>query len=101
MKPNAILINNARGNIVNKNDLIEALETGKLAGYGADVPTSPIPTVNDKLISHPNALITAHISSLTATTYRNMCVNTVNNVISILQNQPPQEGCIFNWKALV
>lgn len=101
MKPNAILINNARGNIVNKGDLIEALETGKLAGYGADVPTSPIPTANDKLISHPNALITAHISSLTATTYRNMCVNTVNNVISILQNQPPQEGCIFNWKALV
>ncbi len=100
LKPNAILVNTARGQIVNKNDLVNALNSGKLKGYGSDVPTSPPPDANDALINHPRALITAHVSSLTATTYRNMCVSTVNNVLAILRNESPQEGCIFNLKDL-
>lgn len=87
VKPSSILINTARGPIVNKTALVEALQAGRLAGYGADVPVSPAPAANDALIAHPNALITAHISSLTATTYRNMCLITVNKVLAILREQ--------------
>lgn len=100
IKPNAILVNTARGQLIDKQALIDALNSGKLGGYGADVPTSPAPTADDPLISHPKALITAHVSSLTATTYKNMCVSTVNNVLAILRNQPPQPNCIFNQKEL-
>lgn len=100
VKPSCILINTARGQIVDKAALVAALNTGKLAGYGADVPTSPPPAADDPLIAHPKALITAHISSLTATTYRNMCVSTVSNVLAILRGQVPQLGCIFNLKDL-
>jgi D-3-phosphoglycerate dehydrogenase len=100
LKPNAILVNTARGQLIDKQALIDALNAGKLGGYGADVPTSPAPTADDSLISHPKALITAHVSSLTSTTYRNMCVSTVNNVLAILRNQPPQSNCIFNQKEL-
>lgn len=100
VKPSCILINTARGQIVDKAALVAALNTGKLAGYGADVPTSPPPAADDPLIAHPKALITAHVSSLTATTYRNMCVSTVSNVLAILRGQAPQSGCIFNLKDL-
>lgn len=100
VKPSCILINTARGQIVNKAALVAALNNGKLAGYGADIPTSPAPAADDPLIAHPKALITAHVSSLTATTYRNMCMSTVSNVLAILRGQAPQKGCIFNLKDL-
>jgi D-3-phosphoglycerate dehydrogenase len=100
VKSSCIIVNTARGQIVDKAALVEALNSGKLAGYGADVPTSPAPTADDELIVHPKVLITAHVSSLTATTYKNMCVSTVNNVLSILHEQEPQASCIFNSKAL-
>jgi phosphoglycerate dehydrogenase-like enzyme len=100
VKSTCIIVNTARAQIVDKVALVEALNAGRLAGYGADVPTSPAPGAHDELISHPKALITAHVSSLTATTYKNMCVNTVNNVLAILRGQEPVAGCIFNLKDL-
>jgi D-3-phosphoglycerate dehydrogenase len=101
IKPTAILINTARAQVVHKTALVEALQSGRLAGYGADVPTNPFPAADDELISQPKALITAHVSSLTATTYKNMCVTTVNNVLAILRGQAPQSDCIFNLKDLI
>lgn len=96
LKQGAILINTARGALVNRDALLSALDTGKLAGYGADVPFSPPPTADDALISHPKSFITAHVSSLTATTYKNMCLSTVKNVLAVLHGQTPDPYCIFN-----
>lgn len=100
MKRGAILINTARGALVNRDALLSALDTGKLAGYGADVPFSPPPTADDALISHPKSFITAHVSSLTATTYKNMCLSTVKNVLAVLHGQAPDSQCIFNATSL-
>jgi phosphoglycerate dehydrogenase-like enzyme len=100
MKRGAILINTARGALVNRDALLSALDTGKLAGYGADVPFSPPPTADDALISHPKSFITAHVSSLTATTYKNMCLSTVKNVLAVLHGQSPDLQCIFNATSL-
>lgn len=96
MRPGAILINTARGPLVEREALLNALDTGKLAGYAADVPFSPPPTADDALISHPKAFITAHVSSLTATTYKNMCLSTVKNVLAVLRGKKPSQNCIFN-----
>lgn len=100
MKQGAILINTARGALVNRDALLSALDTGKIAGYGADVPFSPPPTADDALISHPKSFITAHVSSLTATTYKNMCLSTVKNVLAVLHGQTPDPYCIFNATSL-
>jgi phosphoglycerate dehydrogenase-like enzyme len=100
MNQGAILINTARGALVNRDALLSALDTGKLAGYGADVPFSPPPTADDALISHPKSFITAHVSSLTATTYKNMCLSTVKNVLAVLHGQTPDPQCIFNAASL-
>ena len=100
MNQGAILINTARGALVNRDALLSALDTGKIAGYGADVPFSPPPTADDALISHPKSFITAHVSSLTATTYKNMCLSTVKNVLTVLHGQAPDPQCIFNATSL-
>lgn len=100
MNQGAILINTARGALVNRDALLSALDKGKLAGYGADVPFSPPPTADDALISHPKSFITAHVSSLTATTYKNMCLSTVKNVLAVLHGQTPDPQCIFNATSL-
>ncbi len=100
MNQGAILINTARGALVNRDALLSALDTGKIAGYGADVPFSPPPTADDALISHPKSFITAHVSSLTATTYKNMCLSTVKNVLAVLHGDAPAPHCIFNATSL-
>jgi D-3-phosphoglycerate dehydrogenase len=100
MKPNAILINTARAIIVDQDALLEALNNKTIAGYGADVPMATPPSANDSLMIHPNTLITPHVGSLTTTTYTNMCVSTVKNVLAILNEQQPQMESIFNRNEL-
>ncbi len=101
MKPHAYLINTARGQIIDQVALRKSLQNGKLAGFAADVLAKEPPTAHEPLLSMPNVLITPHSGSLTATTFRNMCVLSVNNVIAVLEGKEPKAGCIFNEKALV
>lgn len=101
MKPHTYLINTARGQIIDQVALRKALQNGKLAGFAADVLAKEPPAAHEPLLSMPNVLITPHSGSLTATTYRNMCVLSVKNVIAVLEGKEPEAGCIFNEKALV
>jgi D-3-phosphoglycerate dehydrogenase / 2-oxoglutarate reductase len=96
MKPTAILINTARGIIIDEDALFQALDNKIIAGFGADVLTVEPPNANNPLLSHPKALITAHVGSLTATTYTKMCVSTVKNVLAILNGQAPELESVFN-----
>jgi len=96
MKPGSLLINTARADLIDRTSLLEALDFGHLAGYGADVPMSPNPGVDDPLIAHPKTCITPHVSSLTATTFRKMCLTTASNVLALLEGDQPAPGCIFN-----
>lgn len=64
MKVGSILINVGRGGLINNQDVINALEHGKLAGFGADVLDQEPPSVDHPLLklNHPNVMITAHIA---------------------------------------
>ena len=98
MKPTAILINTARGIIIDEAALFQALENKTIAGFGADVLTVEPPSPDNPLLNHPKALITAHVGSLTATTYTKMCVSTVKNVLAILNGKKPESESVFNLR---
>lgn len=62
MKQGAILINTARGPLVDEEAVAEALENGRLGGYGADVMCQEPPEAENRLLSAPNSFITPHIA---------------------------------------
>ena len=66
MKPNACLINTGRGGLINEADLLQALQSGKLAGAALDVLVKEPPATDDVLWlaakTQPNLLITPHVA---------------------------------------
>lgn len=64
MKDGVYLINCARGKVVDEEALLEALDSGKVAAAGVDVFEEE-PTLNEKLINHPNVSVTPHIGAAT------------------------------------
>ena len=65
MKEGSCLINTARGDLVDQDALIAALESGKIAGAGLDVYPDE-PNVDPRLLAHPNVMTLPHIGSATA-----------------------------------
>jgi glyoxylate reductase len=88
MKPTAILINTARGKIVDRNALLTAIETGRIAGAGLDV-TDPEPMrADDPLLRFPQVTVLPHIGSATRRTRARMAEVAAHNLINALTGRP-------------
>jgi lactate dehydrogenase-like 2-hydroxyacid dehydrogenase len=83
MKPTAILINTARGHVVNETDLFETLSSGRIAGAALDVfetePYEPLSESTD-LRTLSNVILTSHLGSSTAEANQRMAESALRNV---------------------
>jgi len=89
MKPGAFLINASRGELVDEAALLEALDSGRLAGAGLDV-TDPEPPSHDNPLLHRNdVIVTPHIASSTMAGKLRIYSDAVDNVVSVLKGEQP------------
>jgi glyoxylate reductase len=88
MKPTAILVNTARGGIVDQQALTRALDNGEIAGAALDV-TDPEPLpADDPLLQAPNVLVVPHIGSAARSARERMADLAVDNLLAGLAGEP-------------
>tara|TARA_Y100000992_G_scaffold293407_1_gene252003 strand:+ start:42 stop:992 length:951 start_codon:yes stop_codon:yes gene_type:complete len=91
MKKTSFLINTSRGEIINENDLIEALENDEIAGAGLDVYNQePLPQ-DHKLRFMPNAFLLPHLGYVTVENYSKFYLQMIENLESCMNNKPIRE----------
>jgi len=86
MKPNAFLINTARGPIVDEQALIVALQRGTIAGAGLDVFAAE-PTIDARLLALSNVVVTAHMGSAVRELREGMAHIVVDNIVAVLEGK--------------
>ena len=88
MRPSALLVNTARGALVDHEALIAAIAGGRLGGYATDVWEPEPPPPADLEVLGDRLLVTPHVAAITDVTYRDICVRTVDAAIAALANRP-------------
>jgi len=88
MKPGAIVVNTARGDLIREEALAIALEEGRLGAAGLDVYGTE-PAIDPRLLAAPRAVLLPHIGSATHDTRRKMAAIAVANVRAVLRGEPP------------
>ncbi len=88
MKEGAILINTARGEVVNEEAMLKALKSGKLFAAGLDVFYNE-PNVNPELFKMDNVVLTPHIGSATERTRRKIAEMVCSDVVRVLRGEEP------------
>ncbi|HAC68491.1 MAG TPA: bifunctional glyoxylate/hydroxypyruvate reductase B [Pseudomonas sp.] len=92
MKPNAILVNIARGRVVDEAALVEALQARRIRGAGLDVFVQEPLSVDSPLLGLDNVVATPHIGSATHETREAMARCAVDNLLEALAGRRPK-----NW----
>jgi D-3-phosphoglycerate dehydrogenase len=90
MRPDAILINNCRGPVVVENDVADALDAGRLWGYGADVFEEEPPPFDHPLIGRTDVIVTPHSAAQTEESLANMASWVSQDIIGVLEGKPPR-----------
>ncbi len=96
----AILINTARGEVIDESALIEALRNGQLYSAGLDtMAVEPLPA-DSPLLSLPNVVLTPHVGGSTPAALNAMAAGAARNVLGFLQGQPVDPAACVNPQVL-
>jgi D-3-phosphoglycerate dehydrogenase len=100
MKENSWIINTARGAVINESALIQALQDKKLAGAALDTLEKEPPAQNNLLYNMDNVIVTNHIGGVSINSFRNMGIDAVNNILTILKGKMPDLATLVNPEVL-
>jgi D-3-phosphoglycerate dehydrogenase len=87
MKPGVLLLNVARGGIIDEQDLADALRSGRVAGAGIDVFTSE-PPAGSPLLDAPNTVLTPHLGASTAEAQVAVAEEVAEQILDVLDGRP-------------
>jgi D-3-phosphoglycerate dehydrogenase len=89
MKKGVIILNCARGEIVHTADMVAALQSGQVAGYGADVLDQEPPPADHPLLKLSNCIVTPHVGSRTYESVVRQATAAVKNLILAMNGEKP------------
>ncbi len=95
LSPGAILVNAARGGIVDEAALFEALRSGRLGGAALDVRANEPPDSDDPLCQLDNVLLTAHQAGLSTESQEAIVASVLGDVRRVLDGRSPKGPAIF------
>jgi D-3-phosphoglycerate dehydrogenase len=90
MKPEAYLINTARGTVVDEAALVNALQRKQIAGAAMDVYDPEPPRPGNPLLHMENVIVTPHFCAMTAESLYNMGTIVAQGVLDVLDGRRPQ-----------
>ncbi len=88
MRDGVMIINTARGGLIDENDLADALKTGKVSGAGLDVLTEEPPVNSSPLIGLDNVIITPHIAWAPLESRKRLLDVTIDNIKAYMSGKP-------------
>ena len=88
MKKGIVIINTGRGQLINEHDVAEALKSGYICGYGADVMSEEPPKEDNELLLQPNAFITPHSAWASMDSRIRLMNQTVKNIKAFMNGRP-------------
>jgi len=89
MKPHALLINTARGPLIDEKALIAALDSGRIGGAALDVLETEPPPKDSPLIGRPNVLLTPHTAFYSVEALEELQAKCATDVALVLSGRPP------------
>ena len=95
MKPSSLIINIARGSVINENHLLESLKQKQITGAALDVFKNE-PKINSKFLKLKNILLSPHNASGTFDTRRNMAILSCNNIVNYLKTKKSKHSVYKN-----
>ena len=90
MRPGAILVNTARGDVVDEVALAAALRAGQIAGAGLDVYTNE-PSIHPQLLDLENVVLLPHLGSATTQTRIAMGMRAIDNLVAFFAGKEPPD----------
>ena len=89
LRPETVIVNCARGEILDTAALVEALASGEIAGYAADVMDQEPPPADHPLLKAKNCIITPHVGSRTHENVQRQATMAVENIVRFFRGEKP------------
>ena len=90
MKPDAFIVNAARGGLIDEDALYDALMTGQIAGAGLDVVEDPAPPLDDRLLQLDNVIVTPHTAFFSQEAVLELEERAAEEVARVLRGEMPE-----------